>query len=321
MSDGAIGGYFELEMAEKNQLSPIPEAAVALNSARNGLEYILEAIRPTKVHLSSFTCEVVLEPFENTCTPYEFYGIDKNLEIAELPVLGEGELLLYTNYFGVKDAYVRELAASFGESLVVDASQSFYYVPAQGERVFYSPRKFFGVPDGGYAVTDKRIGRTLERDISYRRMSHLLKRLELGPEAGYADFHRNAEALDGQPILEMSALTARLLDSVAYEDIQAIRNRNFEILHESLGDSNHLRLTGEVAAPLVYPYLVDGAEKLREKLIAHRVFVATYWPNVLSWCAEGSTEAFLTRNVLALPVDQRYADADMRRILEIINGQ
>lgn len=257
-----------------------------------------------------------------------------------MPVLGEGELLLYTHYFGVKDAYVRELAARFGERLVVDASQAFYYVPARDERAIYSPRKFFGVPDAstntsespvpstwttrttlGYPPTDKRIGRAPERDVSHRRMSRLLKRLELGREAGCADFHLNDEALDGQPILEMSALTARLLNSVAYRDIQAIRNRNFEILHEALGNSNQLRLAGGVAAPPVYPYLVDGAEELREKLIAHRIFVATYWPNVLSWCAKDSTEAFLTTNVLAPPLDQRYAEADMRRMLEVINGQ
>lgn len=84
MSEGDIGGYFELELAEEKQVSLIPDAAIALNSARNGLEYILEAIQPTKVNLSRFTCEVVVEPFENTDTPYEFYGIDKNLEIGRV---------------------------------------------------------------------------------------------------------------------------------------------------------------------------------------------------------------------------------------------
>lgn len=319
-SDGnAIGGYFELELPKVSGNDSHIANAVELNTARNCLEYILEVNRPTKVYIPFYTCDVILEPFQKTNTDYEFYHIDSKLEIVEPPQLKAGELLLYTNYFGIKNAYTNKLVDNYGQNLIVDASQAYFYTPVADELVFYSPRKFFGVPDGGLLITNKLLDRPLETDISHGRMSHLLKRLELSAEEGFQDFKRNDDSLKNMPILRMSSLTKKILQSIDYARTIDARRANFHQLHEALGDSNKLPIVVDGSTPMVYPYLVDDAEDIRKTLIGHRIFVATYWPNVFSWCSEDDIETYLARNILPLPIDQRYDAQDMKKILEVIN--
>ena len=74
------------------------------------------------------------------------------------------------------------------------------------------------------------------------------------------------------------------------------------------------------AVPMVYPYMV-AKEGLREKLIANKVFVARYWPNVLDWTEKSSIEYQLTEQMQPLPIDQRYGEEDMNRIIELVTYQ
>ena len=70
---------------------------------------------------------------------------------------------------------------------------------------------------------------------------------------------------------------------------------------------------------MVYPYLINDGNDLKKKLIQNKVFVATYWPNVLELSESDSFEYILTNNVLAIPIDQRLNTKDLYRILRIIN--
>ena len=73
------------------------------------------------------------------------------------------------------------------------------------------------------------------------------------------------------------------------------------------------------AVPLVYPYFVENGAKLHQKLIDNQVFCARYWPNVLEWCESGEWEHALAENLVCLPIDQRYDECDMKRIIDIIS--
>jgi len=46
--------------------------------------------------------------------------------------------------------------------------------------------------------------------------------------------------------------------------------------------------------------------------------VATYWPNVFNWCENKTLEFDLAKNILPLPIDQRYGSEEMERIVELI---
>ena len=311
----AIGGYFSLELPAREEYH---KNAIRLNTGRNCLEYILHARGYKKVYVPYYTCEAVMEPINKLGIPYEYYHIDIHFEIRDRFTLKADEALLYTNYFGMKQHYVEQLAEKIGTRLIVDNTQAFYAQPIQGIDTFYTCRKFFGVADGAYLYTDKLLVDEFEQDESYDRMAHLLKRIDLSAEQGFADFRRVDDGLDNQPIRKMSKLTQRIMQSIDYEAAVKKRRENFLMFHKVLGVENKLQLNlDENAVPMVYPYLVP-IEGLREKLIENKVFVARYWPNVLEWTTKDDLEYLLAYQMQPLPIDQRYDETEMKRIIDII---
>ncbi|WP_264554527.1 hypothetical protein [Flavobacterium sp. N1946] len=125
MLNDAIGGYFGLDLREKEAYHK-EKKCIALNTSRNCLEYILFGRNYQLVFIPYFTCEAILEPFNKLNIQFEFYSIDENLEpIFDFNKLDSNAAFLYTNYFGLKDNYIKELAAQ-DVNLIIDNSQSFF---------------------------------------------------------------------------------------------------------------------------------------------------------------------------------------------------
>lgn len=310
-----IGGYFELELRKEEEYH---KDAIRLNSGRNAFEYILRAREYKKVYVPYYTCDVLLETINNLKLDYEFYHINEKLEpLIDFKRIGKDEAFLFTNYFGINGKKVKELSKST-PNLIIDNSQAFFENPIAGIDTFYSPRKFFGIPDGAYLFTDKKLNETIGQDISFERFSHLLKRLDLEAEAAYSDFKRNDDLLKGQEIKEMSKLTKSLLCNIDYEYSKKKRLENFLILHKQLSKYNKLNLKLDVGfVPMVYPFLTDR-DNLKQYLIRNKIYVATYWPNILEWCKADTVEYNLVNNLIPLPIDQRYGIEEMKKITELI---
>lgn len=314
----SIGGYFSLEL-KNNQNYHFGDNFVELNSARNCLEYILIAKQYSKIYIPYFTCQAILEPIKKTKIDYEFYDVDNNLEpIFDFSKINIREAFLFTNYFGLKDKYISSLSQKT-ENLIIDNAQSFYSEAIKGVDTFYSPRKFFGLPDGGILYTDKKITESFQTDISYNRMSHLLKRLDLSAEEAYEDFRVNDESLDNQPIKFMSNLTKNLLSSIDFEFVKNKRRENFNYLHNELSRINLLSSVeiDEKSVPMVYPFRTKKTE-LKTELIKNKIYCATYWSNVLEWSNTTDNSYNLVGEIIPLPIDQRHSTEELNRILEVI---
>jgi hypothetical protein len=263
----------------------------------------------------------MLEPLAQAAVDYDFYSIDADLEVARPPALGRDEFLLYVNYFGLKGAYCRRLAERYGPALIVDNSQALFAAPLSCAATIYSPRKFVGVADGGYLYSAAVLDRTPERDVSWDSVQHLAGRIDLGAAAFYQDYLRSGRRLSGRPLGRMSALTEAMLDSIDYGRIRQTRQRNFLQVHAALGSSNRLRIeAAEIDGPMVYPYWTDDPG-LRQRLIARKVYVATYWSEVLQRDAASAVEKELAAHLVPLPIDQRYGPGDMQSVLDVINQQ
>lgn len=311
----SIGGYFELELRTGNEYHA---AAIRLNSGRNALEYILSAKNYRKIYLPFYTCEAVLEPVLKLNVSYEFYHIDEKFE-ALFPVdhLEEGEVFLYTNYFGLKDEYIYHLNSKCPH-LIIDNAQAFYSKPLKGIDTFYSPRKFFGVPDGGYLYTDKPSETNFEQAISFKRFEHLIRRIDISAEDGYPIFSQNEASLKDLPILAMSTLTSKLLCNIDYDYIASKRRSNYIYLEERLRESNRLTLQLNIhAVPLTYPFY-SRDPGLRQRLIENRIYSPTFWENVEKWSGKQSLESDYARNIIHLPVDQRWGEKELDQILNVI---
>lgn len=312
----SIGGYFELELKKGEEYH---KGAIRLNTGRNAFEYILCAKRYKRVYLPLYTCDVMLEPIKKLGLDYEFYSIDISFKpIFDFKKIKTDEAFVYNNYFGICDKQVLEVASKC-ENLIIDNSQSFYSSPLVDVDTFYSPRKFFGLPDGGYLYTNKRIDFLLEKDVSYNRCEHLLGRIDTNAEQHFQVYKENSRRLSNQPIRKMSNLTQRLLVSIDFESIARKRKFNFNYIHNELGKRNKLRLEiSSTDVPMVYLFLVDNGKLLKNQLISKKIYVASYWPNVIKWVNSKSFEYDLAENLLAIPIDQRYSKNELDEIIKIL---
>lgn len=312
-----IGGFFELEL---NHLNEYHINSIRLNTGRNCLEYILRVKEYKKVYLPYFICDVVLEPIIKLGIEYEFYRINAKFEPLFEKLLKDDEALLYVNYFGLKQQFVRSLSSKY-INLIIDNTQAFFSKPVSGVDTFYSPRKFIGVSDGGYLYTDELLDVEFERDVSFDRMSHLLKRIDCGASIAYNDFKENSEVLIGSEILKMSNVTQSILNSIDYKSIKIIREINFIFLHKELTKYNELEISiDNLNGPMIYPFMIKD-NKLRQLLIDNKIFVAKYWPNVIDWCGVDDLEYKMTEYILPIPVDQRYGVKELKFIVELLKNR
>ena len=318
----AIGGYFELADYEEGGVFPHNDG-ILLNTGRNALEYILRSIGEVKhIYLPYYTCEVVLEPINKLHISYTYYRINQQFEIVDGIQPKKSEYIIANNYFGIKDAYIQQLAERFGDHLIVDCAQAFFAKPIPGIKAFYSTRKYLGVADGGVAylgnLPDGKVD-VNEIERSDEHDSHLLMRKQFGAEAGFSDYQANEKKLDNQPIRWMAVNTKWILDHIDYDNVVARRRENFQYLHETLSAKNQLQLPtlDSFACPMVYPFMMAVDRNLWKELIDNKVFVAKYWPNVEQ--KDGFEVEFnMANSVIPIPCDQRYGKEEMDRIINII---
>lgn len=320
-----IGGYFSLELNEGRERHSL---AIHLNAGRYALEYILKARKYRKVYLPYYICDSVLEPIKRQGIKYEFYHINEQLEpAAELHPQAD-EAVLWVNYFGLKNRRASSFCYSYPNT-ILDQTQAFY--SEQGNYyndlkvqcdTFYSCRKFFGVPDGAYLYTNCLLNEEIPQDESFERMTFLTKRIDRSPQESYADFQAHDEKLSTLGMRRMSRLTESMMRGIDYTVKANQRIRNFHVLDDALRTTNNFKGEMDYATvPLVYPYLIEDGACLRQHLIEHQVFCARYWPNVLEWCKPGDFEYHLAENLVCLPIDQRYGEEEMIKIIEVIRNQ
>lgn len=312
----SIGGYFELEL---NKSDLYHKEAICLNSGRTALELILRTLNYSKVYVPYYICDVVLDVFDKCNTTYEFYSINIDFEpIFDFSTIHENEGFLYINYFGIKNTFIEDLIRKCN-NLIIDNSQSFFSKSYHKIPSFNSCRKFFGVPDGAYLYLDKPCQVDFPLDHSERRFIHLLKRVEYGPEIAYKDYIRIEKSFKKQEIKQMSLLTKGLLSNLDYELVRNKRRDNYLFLQTYLSKYNQLNLPlPKDSVPMVYPFMIENGAHFRKILIENKVYVATYWSNVLKLVLKDSLESNFTQNIIPLPIDQRYSPNDLIRILELL---
>ena len=308
-----IGGYFGLEELISNEYYP---DLAAVNNARCALLYILKAKHYKKVYLPYFLCDSVRLVLERERISFEEYRIDRTffplLDINTKP----DEVVYIVNYYGlICEEQLISLKNRYG-NIVVDNAQAFFTRPIKGIDTLYSCRKFFGVPDGGYAYTDAKFQESIPVDVSKDRMKHILGRFEGNSASDYYDnFNNNDESFKEIELRHMSKLTHNILGAIDYQAAKRQREENFLFLSEALGERNLLEVNCP-PGPYAYPFYIQNGMTIKKQLAERKIYVATLWPNVIGSGLDIETE--YTENILPLPCDQRYSEADMQRVVNAI---
>ena len=306
-----IGGYIELALPEK--IHHYHKKAVAVNSGRNGLRYIIRAYSIKDIWVPYFTCHVVWDALKAENCNLHFYHIDENMMPKQ--DFAANAYIVYTNYYGVCSNNIKILAKKY-KNLIIDNTMAFY-MRSYGLASFYSPRKFFGVPDGGYVICDRKLRQSLPKGTSFHRFSHLVKKIDLSSDEAYADFNRNDDTLIGEDLTLMSQLTTRILSGIDYKNAKKRRIDNFLYLDKKLGYLNGKRFELDDNVPMYYPFYSSHIG-LREKLIEAKIYIPSCWRETEEYTND-ITELDIHKHLLPLIIDQRYTKYDIDKIVEVIN--
>ena len=309
-----IGGYFELEFNKNREY--LHSNSIKLNLARNALLYLLKANNYKKIFIPFFTCDAILEPINACKVDFERYNVNSSLEpIFEFSKLSSSDVFLYNNYFGLKDEFILNVLPRL-PNIIIDNSQGFFSESFKFFDSFYSPRKFFGVSDGAYVYSKKLLNIELQTDLSFSRMSHLLKRIDNEIEEGYIDFIQIEKSLSDLPLKRMSKLTETILSSIDYEFCKKRRIQNFNDIHKQIGGINKFEFSvSKTSVPYSYPFLSNKIG-LREEFIKRKIFTPLLWKNVLQLCSPNTLEYEMTEKLVHIPIDHRYSSSEIISIIK-----
>lgn len=319
-----IGGYFQMEQLSGNEYYP---DLLPLNLGRTALLYALEQLRVKKLYIPDFICDSVsdaLSRWEGETAVYpvnknflpsqEFFGPDTALKET-------GSYLYIINYYGqLTDETLKALHTQYG-NLIVDNTHSFFQRPLPQIPTLYSCRKYFGLPDGAYLFLPEKPKdfAALPRDHSGQRMEHILGRFEQSASIYYESMLQTAHSFYEEPVKQMSALTQNLLRGIDYPRSARLREQNFRILDAALGkyQPRHFSMP---KGPFVYPFYSTDAPILKKKLAGYKIFVPTYWNNVIASAPQDSAAYDLAAHILPLPIDQRYQEEDMHQLISVFTN-
>lgn len=315
-----IGGYLELESLISK---PYHKDCICLNSGRAALKYLLINKNIKKIYLPFYLCESVYNYINVAPLEIEFYHIDINFH----PILisPEPEAYIYiVNHYGVlTNSSLLRLKEKF-KNVIIDNTHSFFLEPLKGVNTIYSCRKFFGVPDGAYLYSNIENNLELEDNKITKHLSHIIGRKEYSASAFYEQYVNNDKYFERSPIKNMSFFTKTILGAIDYDNVKNKRATNFAHLRKHLDKFNlmHDILLGSISdGPFCYPFLVEDAILLRNKLINHNIYIPFLWPNVKTTNGANDIESNLSKNILPIPCDQRYNMSDMDIIINIIKDE
>jgi hypothetical protein len=317
-----IGGFPPLEVPPLRDLEGTPASHLAgatrFGSGRSAMLALLGANGVREVLLPSWTCPVVPATLSEAGISWVEFGLRPDLQPDwdHLFARASGDSAVMLNsYFGVMMPdmdRIDRLRRETGSRIILDHAQSLYAPCPPGCAAFYSPRKFLGIPDGGFLLAGEESGfappaHPVERigeELFSERLRCLGMRREYGSTEAYEMFTRLEKAVSSGPEA-MSSLSFDIFRSLDHESLASTRRANYSALAAGLGLPE---LAGGRVVPLCLPLAVTGpAEPARRLLIQRGVFVPRYWPGI-------DADKDMGCNILALPVDQRCTAGDMSRL-------
>lgn len=311
-----FGGYLPLELKQGKEYyySDFTQSVLSFNSCKAGIYYALRLVCAKRVYIPHYICTGMFALISSLNVEIRRYHIDKELMPVDLPPMGEGDVLLIVNFFGLVHEKIKQKFLDV-KNVIIDNAHAFFAPPVIQDGIFnvYSCMKFVGVPDGGYLVTKKLPDELvhLPMDYSSNHMDFTLQSIEYGTDYAYKSKKENDIRKMTDP-RRMSYITHRILMNADYAVIRDRRLSNRSIIEENLGAYNRWHLDGIDFVPYYYPFYYD--RPIQDKLIAKGVYTPVLWKELFAPQYDGTLEQEFSKHIIFLPLDQRYDAADMEEM-------
>jgi hypothetical protein len=301
------------------------------------------------VLLPAYTCDTVITPFKELGWKCYYYNINLHLRIDTQSVLDlfdrfHPALIVVHPYYG-KDLNEEEIELldiihKRGCRVAVDLTQCIFSTQRLLCVDYYlgSYRKWHAIPDGGYLeprngiiISDVDLQENeeyeiLQRDAMYLRGLYF----KIGNEELKSISRRINKKADGMVESnivphKISALSLNLLKNVDLKYNQQRRFSNYQYLLDNIQENDDCKVLcnnmAEVTtAPLYFMLDVENRSELQVKLAEHHIYAPVLWPVVYEEVLVNDSVKHLYEHLLAIPIDQRYDEKDMQKVVELINN-
>ena len=121
---------------------------------------------------------------------------------------------------------------------------------------------------------------------------------------------------------KMSNYSSEVLQHLNLKSIRQRRIENFNYLVNALSKWNQLDLSINIKhdVPLCYPFWPKNPIP-HAKFWNHGIYVPVFWKECLNRGEKYKFESVLSTELIPLPVDHRYGEEEMKRMVEFISMQ
>lgn len=336
-----IGGFFGLEKisldesfnGESSILSQwtINRQFQLFSNCRSAIVALKDSLDSKTIWLPEIFCDSF-----NTLNQIRTYPLDPTSFDADLNFFNRnlefGDLVVVMDFFGKEPSdNFREYMKGRNEIIwIEDASQNLLPTFSWSDYTVFSPRKLFGVPDGGLLVKSKKTTWDVDLrhlkpigNLSSTRTAAILRSIfsDFDDLSQFYDLYKSEESHLNFEFSEISPITVWIMKYIAVHQLADLRVRNFSTLYKSLSHllppefSANLNLNSLI--PFGFPIYCNDRDKIQAKLAYHKVFCAIHWRNQLS-PYESNRQRNHREKQLTLPCDHRYGDSEMQRIIELV---
>ena len=300
------------------------------------------------VLIPAYTCQTVITPFEEAGWQCEYFGIKKDLRINienlyETIDRFHPSLLVVHPFFGMDLNEVEcDTMADFkslGIEIILDLTQCLfskrdYLFPSY---VVASYRKWMPIPDGGYLVqknktnisqpqlennefTEREIAAMYLRGLYFTNEEQRLKGISMR-------LSKIADCLAESNIIphRMSQIAFNLMNKEDLEYNQNKRIQNYSYLIKNVHESKRVKkvcsdFNNVTTAPLYFTIYVNDRKALQRLLAEDSCYAPVIWPMEDERVLINDDVKYIYDHLLAIPCDQRYDEADMSRVVNVINS-
>ena len=301
------------------------------------------------VLVPAYTCDTVITPFKELGWKCVYYPVDLQLRIDIQATMmlfdhSHAALIVVHPYYG-KDLNEKEIAFletihEKGCKVAVDLTQCIFSSQRLQCADYYlgSFRKWLAIPDGGYLefinddlLFDENLEEnteyvSLQRDAMYLRGVYF----QTGNEEIKSISRRINKMADRMVDAvirphKMSSLSYELLNKENVKDNQKARFANYRFLVDHIdpvvGRKVFCDNMSEVtSAPLYFMVYVENRSELQCKLAEQHIYAPVLWPVVYEEVLVNDTVKYIYDHILAIPIDQRYDENDMKKVVEFLKN-
>jgi len=325
---------------------------IYLVNGRRCISYLLDSAPniPKRAVLPAYICNSAIEPFASRGFELFFYDSNRNFEpdIGEIADLIDGKpsIIVHMGYFGFNTnetmCEIESLAKESNSVVLEDKSHTVFtmYASTRADAEFASIRKWIGIPGGGVvnpisSIFDFKPISGIFKEVSEGRLKYLRMKatymasggedLRARYRTGFAEAERLMDEDSGVYVLDDES--TRILKHLNVKRLIERRRANFKTLLKHLSHNERFVPVfidlPENVCPMFFPVFVSDSyvrDDLQQEFASKGLFCPVHWPRNDYLESFHKEYEYIIGHILSIPCDQRYSEADMERVTEIVNS-